>query len=156
MIDDKLLSLIKDAYVAEVYAVNFAWQCSVNVKGLIEYPIYKKYWKHNYEDEEVHRDLLASLLSGYGETVTLPDMEIPVFSSTEEALAHQYQNEIWAIERYTRMAKLAQELGNEGLASKFADLAFDEEQDRIEIIKRLGEEPQAKVTETLPGDPMAV
>ena len=146
MIDPDIIEGLKESFVGEVYAANFAWQCYINFKASAEHPssydTYHKYFKKNFKDESKHRDIFAKLLAGYGEDAVLPTMEIPLFHTIEEMLLHQYKNEVSTIERYTKLADVCGEAGQFGLQSLFADLALDEEKDRQAIVKRLGYQPE--------------
>ena len=142
MAQEDIIRGLQESLSAEYYAFGYLFQCGHAIKGLANYELYHDFFHKGYEEEFEHFHTIANHLAGNNEEVKIPVIEIPCHYELEEMLTHLYQIEVWAIGRYTRLTKLAEELGDVAMANVFQTLAQAEEEDRQEIVKRFGYEPE--------------
>lgn len=122
----------------------FLYQCTYNVSGVLAYKEYHEYFKDGFHDEFKHMQLFSKKLQAFGKDVKIPQIEIPVFATVEDMLAHRYALEVISIASYSRAASFADQRGYAQFEEFFSDLCLQEEGHREGIVKRLGYVPDLK------------
>jgi len=140
MLNEQLIAGLKESFIAEYYSMLYLFQCGHAIKGLHEYELYHDFFHEGYKSEFKHMHTIANWLAGYDVEVKFSSVDVPLKTELVDMLTHLYEVENWAIERYTRLTKLAEELDNLALSNVFQALCQDEDEDRQELIKRFGKE----------------
>lgn len=93
----------------------------------------RQFFESEIPDEMSHAQILADKIVALGGTPTTKAHAVKAAKSPKEMLENALQDEKDTIERYVARRKLAEELGEHGLAVDLDDLIRDESNHRDEI-----------------------
>lgn len=101
----------------------------------------RQFFAGEIPEELTHAQILADKISALGGTPAATAAEVPVVSEPKQMLQMALRAEEQTLERYIQRRRLAEELGEHGLAAEFDNIIADETNHRDELRQMLARWP---------------
>lgn len=134
--EKELIERLDEALRYEYQAVQMYNTYAATVSGIHRGEL-KEFFLAEIQDELAHAELLANKIAALGAKPTTEAAEVPVPDDERKMLENVRQAETEAIERYTELMELAEDVGELGLANDLHDIISDETNHKEETEKLL-------------------